>query len=735
MTLGLLLVGGAAVTPAEAQPLRRCPDAERVRGVTFEGTPRFTGTTLAAAIVTQGESAWSRLLRRNRAACLDTVEVARDALRLAVLHRQAGWFQAAVTPRIDRSPGGVRIAFAIEPGRRAVVEQVRVDGLPRPAARERPYEAPLLALTGRPFDRLHVDSVAEAVTTRLRDAGHARAARPVVDARIDTATATVALAFRYDPGPRMTVGAVQVTVRGVGARPPTIDTADVLGLVRVRAGQRFSARRLLDAQRDLYRSEAFGLVLLDTVTAAPTAGDSVIDLRLAVAQARTRSARVGVGWATQDCVRLQGRLTDRGFLGPGRRAELSARASKLGVGDPLGGAPALCSNALRVDPFSERLNYYVGATLADARLFRWPVSPTVSVYSERRGEPFAYLRETPVGMLAELTHATASGNVYVGGFQYENGRTVTDPVVACSRFGQCRPEDFVLGLFGRGVSVVSLAVTRDRTSDPLDPQRGTRVSAEARAGETFSTLASSLRFYRGSAEVATHTRAVGGVVAVRAQLAHVWAPGAQLVDGSPLIPQQERLFAGGQSSVRGFQQNLLGSLVYVVDASQVEEFEVAGEPRYQVRPGAAFERAVPRGGTALAVANVEYRRRLQVLDGALQVAAFVDVGDVWEAATDRFAARDLRATPGLGVRVATPLGPFRLDVGYLPYPPRPGRALFLREGTPDDPDGGIYCASPGNLVDPRDPAGIGRCPESYSPSRGRGVLSRLVFHFGLGQAF
>lgn len=737
-TVVALMVTSVTASGAGAQPRTRCPDEQRVRRVAYEGAPRFTDATLELATITRGESFWSRLARLNRAPCVDTLELRRDALRIAVLHRQAGWFLATVSPQqvpVAR-PTGVRVAFVVDTGPRVLIDSVVVLGLPDVAGRERPYGGQLDALAGQPFDRQRVDSLIDRTVTRLRDAGFARATRPVAEARIDTATARAVLTVRFAPGPRLVVGAVQVQVRGVGDAAPTVDSAAVMGLVGVRTGQRFSARALLDAQRDLYRTEAFAFVLLDTVTAG-SMPDSLLDLRITLAQARTRTARLGLGWATQDCGRLQGRIADRGFLGPGRRVELSVRASKLGIGAPVDVAPGLCSGVLRSDPFSERLNYYVGASLSNTRLFGLPLAPTLSVYSERRGEPFAYLRETPIGALAEVTHLIGRGSAIVGGFQYENGRTITDPVVSCSRFGQCRPEDFALNLFGRGVTILSLSGTRDRTNDPVDPQRGSRVSSEFRAGETFSGLTSDLRFYRGSLDAATHTRMLGGVLATRVQVAHVWAPGAQLVDGSPLVPQQERLFAGGQNSVRGFQQNLLGPVVYLVNRTQVDRLEEDGVPYYEVRPGAGFDRAVPRGGTALSVANVEYRRRLPWLGEQLQVAAFVDAGHVWEAATDRFRSADLRATPGLGMRLSTPLGPFRVDIGYQPYLPRAGRALFLLESSPEDPDGGIYCASPGNRVaaDPRIGASIFDCPESFRPPRPRGVLSRLVFHFGLGQAF
>ncbi len=727
----------AALFPvrADAQRTTRCDQAQRVRSVKFAGSSHFDATTLAASIVTNEPGLKTRWFRIGSAPCLDSLELRRDALRLAVMHRQVGWFQASVSPLIDRRPNGVRLLFAITPGPEAILDTIRIQGLPAPSVGRRPFDAPLRALERKRFDRTRTDTTIDRVLTHLRDAGYARAARPQSSVTIDTAAALATLTLTFAPGRIVSIGNVQIDVQPLRDGRSRVDATDVARLVSIHPGDRYRASAILDAQRDLYRSEAFRLVLIDTLTPMTDARDSVLDLRVAVAEARTRAARVGLGWASQDCIRMQGRLTDRGFLGVGRRIELSARASKIGVGTPADFAPALCSGALRVDPFSEKLNYYVGSTLSNTSLFGWPVQPVFTVYSERRGEPFAYLRETSVGALVELSRQFTTRTAGTAGFQYENGKTITDPAVSCARFGQCRPEDFALSLFGRGVGIVSTSASHDRTNDPVNPSRGWRVRGDVRAGETYSQLVKSLTFYRGTGEASTYFRFAGGVIGTRVQLSRAFAPGAELVDGSPLIPQQERIFAGGQNSVRGYQQNLLGPLVYVVSgASVIETVGANGQRVVVVKDGARYDRAVPRGGTAMVVANLEWRRGFRLIAEQLQFAAFVDAGNVWETRSEGFRWGTLRATPGLGLRVVTPLGPFRVDVGYQPYEPRAGRALFFTSGDNKGTTGEILCASPRDISDRR-ATDIFDCPSSYRPTTGHGVLSRLTFHFGLGQAF
>jgi outer membrane protein assembly factor BamA len=734
--IALLAVAAAAwPLPASGQRTTRCDDAQRVQAVRFSGSPRFDAITLAASIVTHEPGVKARWFRLGDAPCLDSLELRRDALRLAVMHRQVGWFQATVIPTIDRRPNGVRLLFAISPGSEAVLDTIVIAGLPEPALGTRGFDAPLRALEHKRFDRPRVDSTIDQVVARLRDAGYARAPRPQSQVLIDSITARVTLTLRFAPGRAVSIGTVQIEVQPLQEGSPRVDSAAVARLVAIRSGDRFRAGAILDAQRDLYRSEAFRLVLIDTLTPLTAVRDSVLDLRVAVAEARTRAARVGLGWATQDCIRMQGRVTDRGFLGVGRRVELSARASKIGVGAPTDFAPALCSGALRVDPFSEKLNYYIGSTVSNTRLFGWPVQPVFTVYSERRGEPFAYLRETRIGALVELARQFTTRTAGTAGFQYENGKTITDPAVSCARFGQCRPEDFALSLFGRSVGIVSTSASHDRTNDAVNPSRGWRVRGDVRAGETFSPIVQSLTFYRATGEASTYFRFAGGVIGTRVQMSRAFAPGAELVDGSPLIPQQERIFAGGQSSVRGYQQNLLGPVVYVVSgASVLDTVGANGQRVVVVKNGAGYDRAVPRGGTAMVVANLEWRRGFRFIAEELQFAAFVDAGNVWETHAEGFRWGNLRATPGLGLRIVTPLGPFRMDVGYQPYEPRAGRALFFTSGDNTGTTGDILCASPRDLTDAR-ASDIFACPSSYRPPTGRSVLSRLTFHFGLGQAF
>jgi outer membrane protein assembly factor BamA len=173
-------------------------------------------------------------------------------------------------------------------------------------------------------------------------------------------------------------------------------------------------------------------------------------------------------------------------------------------------------------------------------------------------------------------------------------------------------------------------------------------------------------------------------------------------ESGAFIPPDQRFYAGGPNDVRGFDRNELGPVVYVVPKTHVDVVGAGDISPDSVRVAAT-------GGNGLAVANVEVRVPSPVLRSRLRLAAFVDAGGAWQRGG---AARHavIRVTPGVGFRVATPLGPARLDLAYNPYKLQPG-TLFQFD-------------SSGNLT-PVDGQG------SYILPRSR----KFAIHVAVGQPF
>jgi outer membrane protein insertion porin family/translocation and assembly module TamA len=199
-----------------------------------------------------------------------------------------------------------------------------------------------------------------------------------------------------------------------------------------------------------------------------------------------------------------------------------------------------------------------------------------------------------------------------------------------------------------------------------------------------------IRFTGGyTAHVPIGTGSPGRVFSWRIRAGTIFAPNVTLPSGSrEYVPPEERLFAGGSTTVRGFPENQLGPVVRVINTDG------------SIRTSAT-------GGTFMAVSNAEARFPMRIFGVLLFGATFIDAGMITERRDASLS--DLRITPGVGVRMPSMLGPIRLDVGFNPYASKAG-PLYRQSGTELV------------LVDP-----------AFAPKLR--FIDRLQLHLSIGQAF
>ncbi|MCI0491026.1 MAG: BamA/TamA family outer membrane protein [Blastocatellia bacterium] len=126
--------------------------------------------------------------------------------------------------------------------------------------------------------------------------------------------------------------------------------------------------------------------------------------------------------------------------------------------------------------------------------------------------------------------------------------------------------------------------------------------------------------------------------------------------GRQTLPISERFFAGGARDLRGldFEQAGPRDPAPVFNADGTPQLDENGDPVTALRPV---------GGNAVFIINNELRFPIyEILGGAV----FSDTGNVFRRVRD-FRPQDLTQTIGLGLRLATPVGPIRVDFGYLVF--------------------------------------------------------------------
>jgi outer membrane protein assembly complex protein YaeT len=657
----VLLATGAGL--AEAQE----PPGLVVRQLEFEGNESIADPVLAAGIATTSSSwfATSALVRwagLGEKRYLDEQQLRRDVLRLVLLYRRSGFLEATVDTAVQRTPEDAYITFKIEEGPPVRLTQLQVSGLEGIAdTAELLRDLPLQV--GDPFDRLLLQATADTLTRRLKDRGYP-AAEVFTGFDVDRAARVATISMEAVPGSPERVGEIQVL--GVSE----IDTALVRDLLATRPGKPFSQKDLVSSQISLYTSGLFRFASVDVDSAwRPDSG--AVPLRVRVTEGRLHSVRAGGGYGTDDCLRLATGYTERNLLGAGRILDLNLRFSKLGVGEPTrieSIANTICGPIEDDSIGSGKLNYLASLGVRKPAFLSYRNVGTATLFAERRSEVRVYRRED-LGFAIGLQRT--AWNRFPFGVQYRlsYGRTEALPATYCANFNACTPEDIDLLQQRRLLGVVSVNATLQRANNPLDPSRGYIASAEV-AHSSAATGSSNLQYFtRGVVDVGWY-RPVGrdAVLAWRIRGGAVYAPQTEFTTESvSYIPPEQRFYAGGPNDVRGYERNELGPVVYVIDQEDLPP------DLDDIDPGDL--RFSATGGNTLLVGNVELRFPAPVFRGRLRLAAFVDAGGVWQLGIDDAPSSAFRVTPGFGIRLATPLGPARLDVGFNPYERQPG-ALY-----------------------------------------------------------
>ena len=711
----------------------------------FDGNHAFSDAELAKTIVTT-PSAWARRylhLPFTVKHCLDRNELPNDRARLVIFYRRRGYPKVTVDTVVkELAPGAVEVRFKINEGPPMILRSFVVSGLESiPEGRGTLRDLSIRA--GGRFDRFAIDAAADTIRQRLHNSGYPRADAVNRFAVNDTTLSAWDTLF-VTPGLRTRIGAIKITVTPLPKRKQQIPEKVVRRIMGLDSGELYREDEIIEAQRAIYQTEAYQHV---SVTPDSDA-DSLVTLHVDLAEAAMHAARLGAGYGTLDCFRVTGEYTDYNFLNGARRLDINTRLSKIGIGRPLDKWSGLCP-AAKQDVFSDRLNYYAGATLRQPVFLGLRTVPTITIYSQRVSEYNAYLRTTAVGGIASVIWRGVTRTPITLTYSMDYGRTEAQPALFCAVFNQCEAAERDQLQRTQQLAVLSLAVTRDNSNSLLSPTRGSIIRLEARNSSPVIFSNRNLQFNKVVGDGSRYLNlGAGNVLAFRIRGGSVF--GRNVASAAGFIPPQERLYAGGPTTVRGFSQNELGSLIYI--AKNFEKFastDTLGNPDTVVlaatSDSGSFKRVVPVGGNSLVVGNVELRLRSPFAPDLLQWTLFTDAGEVWNRGTPQVSEVKLKVTPGIQVTAFSPVGPVRVAVGYNPYQ-RPKGPLYF-EGTQF---GGapLLCVSPNNFfpthfgTDPVTNAPtatqdlLGKaCPASYQPPVDNRFFKKLTFSFAIGQAF
>ena len=756
--------------PISAQETICDPGDTEVRNLDFMGNSSFSDSELAMSIVTTPSSSLYRIFRvLGTRRCADRFHLPFDQARLTAFYRDRGFPGVRVSLDTTRvGANAINVRFDIDEGEPIVIESFTLRGL-QGVSDSAAIAASITARQGERFDEFVLDRDLATVRSALRNIGYPRG-DAAASYSVDTLRRAATVAIEVLPRSLTRISNIIVRIERDSANmnePPAISEETVRRLLGFKSGDLVSARKLLDGQRNLFQTDAYRNV---QIRPAPDSlqprGDSLMVIQATLVEGTMHELRPGAGWGTLDCFRAQATYTDRSFFGAARQLQVTGRVSKIGIGHPLDGAEYLCRKEARDDIYSDKLNFRVGVSLRQPGILGLGPhdAPTLSIYSEQRSEYLAYFRSVPFGASAsisrDLSPRARLALPLTFSYVLEYGSTQAQPAIYCALFNLCGEEERERIRQRQRLAVASVGIIRDSRDFVLDPSTGSASQLEWRHASRTIFSDASLQFNSFMADYRRYWSLGGGVV-LSARLRGGLVLGQQLrlqirqddgdleeVAVSGYVPPAERMYAGGPSSVRGFRFNELGPEVYIVSRYDTIPAPEGGDTVYfrapnEVRP----DRSVPTGGNTMVIGNLEARVPSPFLSDIVSYAIFVDAGEVWNrgrtAGTAEARFDGIKITPGLGLRVSSPVGPIRVDVGYNGYSRRPGAAYF------DAPVGAggvapLYCVSPENTVKVVPATEVGRpatqitgsgvCGSTFLPEGRRG-LRRLTFNFSIGQAF
>lgn len=561
------VLAAAGLTPGRAFA---APQRIDVRG-TLDSSLR---TEIQQAIGTPATAPTSRLEADRRA---------REAGETAIaVLRSEGYYDYVVEPGIgdgDQPQGFVTVT----PGPRSKIAQPHIEwaGAPPDPKIAAVAQRAMTIKPGDPGRAVDIIAAEGRIVAALRESGFADATAQPREVVVDHADFTVQPAFRIAAGDLVHLGDVEVITHG------RTNPKWVARLAPWRVGDPYRPKSVAELERRLLDSGVYDRV---TVSLAP-AEQAVKGQRPVIVSLSDRpkgTLELGASYSTGEGIGVDSRWI---------------LYNRLGRGDTL-------TNIFRIAQIDSRLQSQLA--LPDWRRPEQTLKLTAALY---RDDTPAYL-DYGGGISADLTRRFGKTSFLTYGLSLDATETNEKEAANFIALNHQRKLATLGGL-------VAFAV--DRSNDPLDPTSGWRL--DARVEPRASIGNGSIVYLKAQAQVSAYLplgATAGTVIAGRIKLGEI--AGGDI----PLVPAQDRFYAGGGGSVRGYAYQAVG-------------------PRYADN--------TPEGGLSLFESSIEVRQRVTQRWG---VVGFIDAGAVGTNLAPDFAHPEVGV--GVGLRYNLGFGPIRLDI-------------------------------------------------------------------------
>jgi outer membrane protein assembly complex protein YaeT len=506
--------------PASGRAQAELPERFRLARLEFQGVHSLSPAVLERNLAGRQPPLWKFWVPGP---ILEPRDLEMDRQRIEQVYRSEGFYQAEATFKPVRVGGtadpnraqteardtvlpAVAVVFEISEG-----PPVRVDRLELSWDRSiesidsQALKAALPVQTDRRFRVEDYEAAKQKVRFLLADRGFPFATvggRAVVDLNRNRAD----VFLEIDTGPRSTFGAVRID------QPPTGTDETVLRrALTFREGDLWSAGKLETSRRNLLQLNVYQSVIFERGP-APEEDGGPVPLTLNLTPRQGRSLQLGIGYGTEDRLRLRAALTWRNMFQKAGQLTLSARRSSL----------------VETLQLQYRQPYFLEAR------------NTLDARGGVQQEDLAAYKTREAFNTVSLTRRFLEDWSWKADYGLAYTRLDELKVNAPQDAEQLAADRYTL------VSAVTGEVVRDTRDDLLNPNEGIYMKASAQLAS--EVLGSEIEFVAPAFEArAYRTLFDGWVLAGRLR----WETVEEIGD-TDFIPIFERLFLGGSYTVRGY---------------------------------------------------------------------------------------------------------------------------------------------------------------------------------------
>jgi len=576
-----------------------------VKDLSFTGIKAVSDNQLKSVLAT----AESTTLPWGPKQYFDRAQFEADLKRIVAFYKDRGYPDARVQSfdvTLSDDQKSVRLRVEIDEGEPVSVERILLEGFgPLPEEHRTELEAGLPLEPAQPLDRALLQASREAALDELKDHGYPYASVRVGESPGSSDRLRV-ITLSADLGPVAYFGPIEISGNS------SVTDRVVRRQLTYRPGELYRQGKLRESQRKLYTLELFDFVNIEPVGTDKKVSE--IPTRVTLTEGKHRKVEIGVGYGTEEDARGEIDWRHVNFFGGARTAGVFARYSSLDRGvrlslrQPYFFSPRYALSLSGQSWFSDEPAFQL--TTVGGRA-------TITREFARSGGPILGPKQT---MTLALTYANEWEDYAISDAALED-ETFRDELIALGL-------DPRFGTGGGQLSALLIDAGRNTTENLLDAKKG--YVAIAHAEQAGRWLGGDFDYYELSAE-GRYYQSLGtrAVIALRARAGSIDAFGPE----ENLVPFFKRYFLGGATNLRGWG-------------------------RYQVSPLSGS--GLPIGGHSFFTFATEVR--VPVV-GKLGAVLFLDGGNVWTNPWD-LNLNDLRYDIGPGLRYNSPIGPFRLDVGY-----------------------------------------------------------------------